>query len=196
MPESPFDTVVDMTAHPATGGGAALRIAASRRWRPGSGQLSLHWRVDADMQRLRLPPAAPAHRADGLWRHTCLEAFLQPAGGTGYLEFNFSPSGAWAAYGFSGRRLGMQPLPLPQDPVIDCRADQEGFDLRVALDLRPLLPAAAGRPLAMGLAAVVEDRDGALAYWALRHPAGAPDFHDPVSFTLQLKAFTDSKDPG
>ena len=35
-------------------------------------------------------------------------------------------------------------------------------------------------PLSLALSAVVEDLGGALAYWALEHPAGKPDFHDAV----------------
>jgi hypothetical protein len=32
----------------------------------------------------------------------------------------------------------------------------------------------------------VEDVDGILSYWALRHPAGKPDFHHTDAFALQL----------
>ena len=43
-----------------------------------------------------------------------------------------------------------------------------------------------GRPLRLGLSAVVEDVDGILSYWALRHPSGKPDFHHTDAFALQL----------
>jgi len=43
-----------------------------------------------------------------------------------------------------------------------------------------------GRPLRLGLSAVVEDADGELSYWALRHPPGKPDFHYTDAFALQL----------
>ena len=38
--------------------------------------------------------------------------FIRPEDGEGYYEFNFSPSGEWAAYRFSGYREGMADLPL------------------------------------------------------------------------------------
>jgi hypothetical protein len=38
------------------------------------------------------------------------------------------------------------------------------------------------------LAAVIEERDGAKSYWALAHPLGKPDFHDPNCFILDLAA--------
>jgi hypothetical protein len=40
----------------------------------------------------------------------------------------------------------------------------------------------------VGLSAVIEAADGALSYWALRHPAGRPDFHHPDCFALDLPA--------
>ena len=39
---------------------------------------------------------------------------------------------------------------------------------------------------AVGLTAVVEGLDGAIAYWALAHPSDKPDFHHPDSFALEL----------
>src|SRR2546422_3089437 len=33
--------------------------------------------------------------------------------------------------------------------------------------------------LSLALAAVVGDENGALSYWALKHPPGKPDFHHP-----------------
>jgi len=41
--------------------------------------------------------------------------------------------------------------------------------------------------LRLALAAVVEDERGMLSYWALRHPAGKPDFHHPDAFALELE---------
>jgi hypothetical protein len=42
--------------------------------------------------------------------------------------------------------------------------------------------------LRAGLAAVIEDERGQLAYWALAHRSTQPDFHDPASFTMQVPA--------
>ena len=35
-------------------------------------------------------------------------------------------------------------------------------------------------------AAVVEEADGRLSYWALRHPPGRPDLHHADAFALRL----------
>ena len=44
-----------------------------------------------------------------------------------------------------------------------------------------------GRPLRLGLSAVVEDAAGKLSYWALRHTPGKPDFHHTDAFALTLE---------
>jgi hypothetical protein len=37
------------------------------------------------------------------------------------------------------------------------------------------------------VAAVIEDENGRLSYWGLRHPSGKPDFHHPDGFILEVK---------
>jgi hypothetical protein len=44
-----------------------------------------------------------------------------------------------------------------------------------------------GPALRIGLAAILEDLDGSLSYWALAHAPGRPDFHRRESFVLQLR---------
>jgi hypothetical protein len=157
------------------------RIVVAVDWRADARLLSLHYRLDGDTGRLLLPAPAAPRRADGLWRHTCFEAFVRPAGGGGYCEFNFSPSGEWAAYRFTGRRAGMEALEGAAAPVVHCSRDSRCMEFSVTLDAT----AWAG-PADLGLAAVIEERDGALTHWALSHLADRPDFHDPGSFTLRL----------
>jgi hypothetical protein len=38
----------------------------------------------------------------------------------------------------------------------------------------------------IGLTAVLEQTDGTKSYWALAHPPGKPDFHDPACFALEF----------
>jgi hypothetical protein len=118
-------------------------------------------------------------RADGLWRHTCFELFVKPEGGEGYFEFNFSPSTQWATYAFDGYRAGMRALDV-EAPAIERRED--GVAVRVDLSGLP------GTVWRIGLAAVIEEADGTKSYWALAHPPGKPDFHDPACFALELPA--------
>lgn len=131
---------------------------------------------------IRLPAPASGERVDGLWRHTCCEAFIGVPGVAGYREFNLSPSGDWQAYVFAGYRRG-GPLEPARGPRLDCRLTATGCTLRARL---PAADLPATGPWRLGLGAVLEDRDGGLSYWALGHPPGAPDFHHPDTFTLEL----------
>jgi len=102
--------------------------------------------------------------------------------GPGYREFNFSPSSEWAAYAFRGYREGGE-LEVEIAPGIVVRRTGDRLELDAVI--RPVfLPP--GRSLRLGLSAVVEDADGMLSYWALRHPPGKPDFHHTDAFALQL----------
>lgn len=71
------------------------------------------------------------------------------------------------------------------------RSTAEKLELEALISLGPLPPGCAHAGLSLALAAVVEDEDGALSYWALRHPPGKPDFHHPDAFALQLDEIRD-----
>jgi hypothetical protein len=65
---------------------------------------------------------------------------------------------------------------------IDVTSGQGGYELAVSVDL------ADSGALRLGLSAVIAEADGRMAYWALAHPAGRPDFHHPDCFALDLPA--------
>ncbi len=145
--------------------------------------LRLEYRVLTKPGALRIPALAIAPTfTDGLWQHTCFELFAAAPGGTAYREFNFAPSGHWAAYAFSNyrERLDWQPASAP---LIRCMQAADALELQVELP-RSLLPDSA--VLALGLSAVLEHADGSLDYRALRHPAERPDFHRRDAFILEL----------
>jgi hypothetical protein len=171
-----------LTAHPSTPAAAVRSLSAQVR-AAGPGLLVLHYELEADLPRLRVPAPGRRQRTDGLWKHTCFEAFVLPAGGSAYREFNFSPSGDWAAYTFTQHRQGMADAELPEVPQIEARQETG----RLLLDCRVAWPAP-GAPvnLRVGLAAVIETDDGRISYWAARHAPDKPDFHHPESFILEL----------
>ena len=140
----------------------------------------------SDARRVRLPAGQGGVRADELWRHTCFEAFLAADGAAGYCEFNFSPSGDWAAYLFDGYRAGMRPAQLAAPPRVAVRRSGAGLAVSAHLALDGLF--ARGAPLRVALAAVLEDERGALSYWALAHRFGKPDFHHAAGFVLAARA--------
>jgi hypothetical protein len=172
---------LSLVCHPQTPARAIRGIAVSASGTPG-GILTLSFSLTGDLRDVRIPEPRSSGRLDGLWRHTCFEAFVMTGEGPGYREFNFSPSGEWAGYAFLGYRYGGKPVGDP-GPVI--RVRRSGDRLVLDADIRPeCLPS--GCLLRLGLSAVVENADGMLSYWALQHPPGKPDFHHTDAFSLPL----------
>ena len=174
----------ELIRHPSTGCDAIRRIAVEAS-RTGDA-LDISFRVEGDISQLAIPAAGAPQRSDGLWQHSCFEAFLQAGAGETYVEFNFSPSGAWAAYRFAGRRRGRESPGLTA-PRMEIRQGPDWLAMNIRHSLADIVEFA-GLPIAAGLAAVIEDRQGALTWWALAHRAASPDFHDPATFTLRLPA--------
>jgi hypothetical protein len=112
-----FLSVVPLTPHPDTPPSAIGSVLCSVSWQ-GPGNWCFDYIVGEPPEALRLPPAVTPARADGLWQRTCFELFLRRPGETGYYEFNFSPSGEWAAYRFDGYRAGMADLPIRAPRII------------------------------------------------------------------------------
>lgn len=167
--------------HPKTPCDAVNDIWAAVE-RDAEGGLHVGFTLDGDVGALRLPPIAQPIRADGLWKHTCFEAFVRARPGDAYQELNFAPSTAWAAYQFSGYREGMADLDIAS-PQIETRIDEGIYWLSSAV-----------RGLGntdiwhVGLSAVIETLEGDISYWALIHPPGKPDFHHSDCFALELGA--------
>lgn len=161
-----------------------LRIEAGAERRE-AGVLVLRYALSGRVGDVRLPPA-PAGRADGLWRHTCFEAFVRARAEAGYFELNLSPSGQWAAYRFSDYRQGVEAPGEVPPPRIEIDIGEDRLELTASLDLGPALGLLDQLPWELGLAAVIEEQNGRLSHWALAHPPGAPDFHHQHCFALEL----------
>jgi hypothetical protein len=169
-----------LVAHPANPPGKVTGVEA-RIIGFDDAWLRVRWRVDG-AQALVIPPFAGRGRADELWRTTCFELFLKPAGGDAYVELNLSPSERWAAYDFSGYRDGMADRPASREPDCTMRIGSSFaiFDAAIPRDILPALPADAT------FTAVIEEQGGTISYWALTHPEAKPDFHDPACFIAEL----------
>ena len=165
--------LVPHPGHPplAIGAVEARLVGGDPNW------LRLRWRITG-AARLVIPRFAGRGFADGLWRTTCFELFVRPAAGTAYSEFNFSPSERWAAYDFTAPRAEMTRRELPRDPECTLRPGRQVAIFDAAIPRTGLPPA----PWAFNLTCVIEEEGGTRSYWALRHPAGDADFHDPACF--------------
>ena len=151
-----------------------------------AGEIALGYILRGEVDRLLIPTPRTPCRRDELWRRTCFESFLGVENSSAYLEFNFSPSREWAAYAFRAYRDG-EPIESDDlDPQIVVRREAATLELSavIRLDRLPAIPSDAA--LRLGLSAVVEEPNGSLSYWALKHPPGKPDFHHPDSFAFEL----------
>ena len=183
--------IVSLLAHPDVPNNGVRRVAAGVEV-AGPDLLKFQYVLEADPLLIRVPaPVADAGRADKLWAHTCFEAFIGFPESPGYLELNFSPSGQWAAYYFDSYRQGMTPA-LEAAPRLALRRLAAGLELQAEVQLGS---GASRRRLRLALSTVVEDREGRLSYWAVRHPAGRPDFHHPEGFALALELPSQASPP-
>ncbi len=164
-----------LVRHPEPPPGAIHTVDAELERIPGGAVAT--FRAIGDMTRLTVPPPAEAGHRDGLWQTTCFELFV---GGEdrAYREYNFSPSGAWAAYRFDDNRQGMRPLPDQVDVKTSC----DDKVLTLIATIRSEFPV----PAFIGLTAVIEEVDGVLRYWATAFAPGKPDFHNAAVRSLLL----------
>jgi hypothetical protein len=173
--------------HPDSRCSAVNRIEVDVvRTRPAG--LLLRYSVTGTIGNLRLPAATTPARADGLWRHTCFEAFVCAVPQVSYHEFNFAPSTQWAAYRFSGYRAGMAVASEIGAPRIDMQINAASCQLQAALALDGLASLPGDASWRLAVAAVIEEDGGALSYWALAHPTGKADFHHSDCFAHELSA--------
>ncbi|MBM4208370.1 MAG: DOMON-like domain-containing protein [Gammaproteobacteria bacterium] len=147
--------------------------------------LKLHFDVLGDIDYLLIPKPKSPEEVDGLWQHTCFEAFISVVEESYYREFNFSPSGDWAAYAFDDYRHG-KTWRARTPPVISYVRTSDRFSLEAVLSQDDLPENPRKQPYRLGLTAVLEVKTGGLSYWALFHPAGKPDFHHRAGFTLSF----------
>jgi len=149
----------------------------------------LDYVMAAPRRALIIPPRRTPSRQDGLWRHSCCEAFIGVRGESGYREFNFSPSGDWALYAFSDYRVPLAPPPVAAPdaaPHSQCQRHPHLWRLRAWIPAGLLPEAMPGQDWLLGLTTVVEAPGGGLSYWSLSHLAPVPDFHLPGGRLLVL----------
>ena len=181
---------VPLTAHTRDGPGPVRALSVSGALRR-SGVLALEFQVTADLRELRFVPAAcHARRSDELWRQTCFELFATRDDESAYCEFNFTPSGEWAAYAFADYRQSRRDAAQDRIDVSTQAAGDGPLRLRARMNLATALgldaQALALASWRLNCAAIIENNAGVLSYWAVNHPRAQPDFHDRAGFRLAL----------
>ena len=177
---------IDLVCHPATPclAPVAVRVEWVVESSHGGWALQLRYAVSGNVHRLRLPAVTASGRADGLWTHTCFEAFVSESGSAAYRELNFSPSTQWAHYRFIEERVRDQG-PVEHAPLVAVHASGQNQWVMVAtVAVKPQSPNVPNNLFAP--TAVLETDDGQLSYWAVKHPSAQPDFHTRAGWTIPL----------
>ena len=149
------------------------------------GSLIIDYILSADLSELIIPTIELPSCVDGLWEHTCFEAFICVKGEKIYYEYNFSPSTQWAAYAFSDYRQHKEWSPK-KPPSIAVEQHTNQLLIKISLDKYDLPKNPSNKPLQLGLTAVLEAADGSKSYWALNHPDETPDFHNKKGFIREI----------
>jgi hypothetical protein len=182
------DPLLDLRPFARTASAAeTVRAGAAR----AGSRLRLRFHLQAEARgtwHIPTVSSRPARR-DRLWERTCCEAFVAAEGTAAYWEINLAPSGDWNVYRFDGPRRGMRPDERVSRLPLRRRGDGHAAPLALAatIDLMQI-PELAAAPLQVALAAVVEQTDGQVSHWALRHDGAQPDFHDRATFLVRLES--------
>ena len=172
----------------------ALSVSASSKCL-GQDQWVLNFWIVGDLNEIKLPlpisgPVRPGqlNRKDELWKSTCFEAFFSSIGKSEYLEINANTSGFWNAYVFDSYRSGMRPLEgisliHSKFEFKDCRTVQAQFTFSLESPLRNFF----SQKLDLSYTSVIEDKNGGITHWAIRHCGQKPDFHLRESFVLSFE---------
>lgn len=144
-------------------------------------KLTIHYQVFSDGEKIKIPPTVTQpNRQDNLWGTTCFEFFLGIVNSPVYWEFNLSPSGDWNVYRFSGYRQGMQPETAFSSLPFEFTRETDHLSLNISIDLEQMIQNS--QQLELAITMVIEDKEGTITYWALKHPGSEADFHRRDSF--------------
>lgn len=149
-----------------------------------NGSIRFKFALEGRISALRVP-AADAPPSGELWQHTCFEAFISTPDAENYREFNFSPTGQWAAKKFLHYREIGHTFSEENPAAISVTSERGEGQLILTAEVPPSF-LYSSPILRVGLSAVLEHDDGQLEYWALCHPAEHPDFHHADGWTLRL----------
>jgi hypothetical protein len=175
-----------MIQHPTSNCTAVEAIRTQLEWQ--TDRLHLRYQLHGDLSQLLIPTLVSTEETinpvDGLWEHTCFEAFIAVEDEPDYYEFNFSPSTEWAAYAFSAYREN-KPWIIAQQPVINVQQSINELEL-TAIIPKKALPLTTAKCWQLNLTAVIENKNKEKSYWALSHPTAQADFHHRDGFTYEI----------
>ena len=130
----------DLLPHPATPPAEPFRLWAKVDYAGAFGATAtcnIWFGIGAPIERFAMPQADEPARRDELWKNDLLRG-VRPGrrARTAYREYNFAPSGDWAAYDFTARREGMAEAELANPPYVRIEDNLTWWSLRRDLRAR------------------------------------------------------------
>jgi len=108
-----------------------------------------------------------------LWRGTCFELFIADNLGTGYREFNFTPSGRYCSTKLSSYRESLGVHKSGVEPTITTIG-------KAIFSIVLKKVSVINREIALSM--ITADRELNREFWAVCHPFAQPDFHHRSNF--------------
>ena len=146
--------------------------------------LVLKYEMTGAIESVLMAEPEVATRRMALWETTCFECFFGVLGQDSYWELNLSTAGHWNVFRLDNYRSGFrEELSIQALPVL---IDRSVCSLETKLDLNVL--GLANSEIELSVTAVIEDKVGAISYWAVCHGGIEADFHLRNSFVIQMNA--------
>jgi len=143
----------------------------------------LHYEVNGEIgQILQSAKSSSPSRTEDLCKATCFEFFIAIPARPQYWEFNMSPSGDWNVHRMMFHKIGFHKETAFTELPFVYRKSEDKLFLDISVDLSPIL-----RPkqkVQLGVATIIQMKDGNKTYWALAHSGSQVDFRSRDDFIL------------
>jgi len=149
-------------------------------------QITVRYTLSGEINAILFPAQSiPLIRKHDLWKATCFEFFIAPAGQPEYWEFNLSPSGNWNVYHMDAyRQVNMREEENISSLPFTFHKTSSQAILEVSVNTASFLPVT--QKLDVGIAAIIQNHELFETYWALKHPNPQADFHHRAGFIINL----------
>ena len=153
--------------------------------RTSDNQLSIIYDLKGEVDQIQFAEdtETPSRQWD-LWETTCFELFVGTIGEKNYWELNLAPNGNWNVFNLDDYRQGICETKSIEQLKIVTGGKANQFTLATEVSLDSLI--APETPIEVSITAIIQATSGAISYWANKHSAAEPDFHQRDSFMIKL----------
>lgn len=150
-------------------------------------ELSINFIIEDKSKIILLTDEQQGVRKNELWKSTCFEAFLGPAGSEDYFELNLATGGSWNFYNFDSYRNPSEAREEKRVTKIGFKKINEDHGITRLEVIVPIQSLNLKGRLELSLNSVIEFKNKEKAYFAIKHVSDKPDFHQRDSFICNLE---------